>query len=272
MKEKFIDIEKVIKSKNPKLLKWIPKFLVNYLKRIVHQDEVNEILDDFKNIYDYEFCASLINQFSIKVNATGLENIPKDGGFIFASNHPLGGMDAMALVTVIEPFRKDVKFIVNDILLNLKNLKGLFVGVNKHGVNSKKSLGMIDELFASDQAVFVFPAGLVSRRKKGVVADLEWKKTFITRAKKHNKTIIPVYVGGELSNFFYRLSNLRTKLGIKANLEMLYLCDESFKQRNKTLNIVFGKPIPSSFFDKSRPDKEWAKWMENKVHSMKNDK
>ena len=108
------------------------------------------------------------------------------------------------------------------------------------------------------------------RRKKGVVADLEWKKTFITRAKKHNKTIIPVFVEGELSNFFYRLSNLRSTLGLKANLEMLYLCDESFKQRDKTLNIIFGKPIPSSHFDNSKNDKEWAKWMEEKVHAMKN--
>lgn len=271
MQEKFIDIEKVIKSKNPKLLKVLPKFIVNYLKRIVHQDEVNKVLDDFKDIYDYEFCNELIKRFDIKVNVKGQENIPTEGGFIFASNHPLGGMDAMALVTVIEPYRKDVKFIVNDILLNLKNLKGLFVGVNKHGGNSKASLKMVDELFSSDKAVFVFPAGLVSRRKKGVIADLEWKKAFITRAKKHNKSIIPVFVGGSLSNFFYRLSNIRMSLGIKANLEMLYLSDESFKQKNKTLDIIFGKPIPSSFFDGSKSDREWAKWMENKVHEMQND-
>ena len=270
MQEKFIDIEKVIKDKNPKLLKWLPKFVVNYLKRTLHQEEVNEILDDFKDIYDYEFCVSLLNRFDIKVNVEGQENIPLTGGFIFASNHPLGGMDAMALVKVIEPYRKDVKFIVNDILLNLKNIKNLFVGVNKHGGNTKDSLQLIDDLFGSDKAVFVFPAGLVSRRKKGVVADLEWKKTFITRAKKHNKTIIPVFVEGELSNFFYRLSNLRSTLGLKANLEMLYLCDESFKQRDKTLNIIFGKPIPSSHFDNSKNDKEWAKWMEEKVHAMKN--
>lgn len=272
MKEKFIDIENVIKSKNPKLLKWLPKFLVNYLKRVVHQDEVNKVLNEFKDIYDYEFSSQLIKRFNIKTTVKGTENIPTEGGFIFASNHPLGGMDAMALVTVIEPYRKDVKFIVNDILLNLKNLNGLFVGVNKHGGNSKKSLQIIDDLFASDQAVFVFPAGLVSRRIKGKVADLEWKKTFITRCKKHNKSIVPVFVGGSLSNFFYRLSILRKNLGIKANLEMLYLCDESFKQRDKTLDIIFGKPIPASFFDHSKSDQEWAKWMEDKVHSMENDK
>lgn len=268
MQAKFIDIEKIIKDKNPTLLKVLPNFIINYLKKIAHQDEINEILDDFKDLYDYEFCSALIKRLNIKTTVKGLENIPKEGGFIFASNHPLGGMDAMALVTVIEPYRKDVKFIVNDILLNLKNLKGIFTGVNKHGGNTKKSLQLVDELFASDRAVFVFPAGMVSRRKKGVIADLEWKKTFITRAKKHNKPIVPVYVSGNLSNFFYRLSNIRMSLGIKANIEMLYLSDESFKQRNKTLNIIFGKPIPSAFFDNSKSDKEWSKWMEEKVHKM----
>ncbi len=271
MEEKFIDIEKVIKSKNPKLLNWLPKFIVSHLKRIVHQDEINQVLVDFKDDYDYEFCKKIIKKFNIKVKVKGVENIPKTGGFIFASNHPLGGIDAMALVTIIEPYRKDVQFIVNDILLHLKNLHGLFVGVNKHGANSKNALNLIDKLFASNQAIFVFPAGLVSRKKEGVVADLEWKKTFITRAKKHQKTIIPIYVGGNLSNFFYQLANLRTVLGIKANIEMLYLADETFKQKNKTLNIIFGTPIKASFFDKTKTDKEWAAWMRKKVHNMKQD-
>jgi 1-acyl-sn-glycerol-3-phosphate acyltransferase len=225
-----------------------------------------------KDVHDYEFCAALINRLNIKINVSGLENIPKDGGFIFASNHPLGGMDAMALVTVIEPYRKDVKFIVNDILLNIKNLNGIFTGVNKHGGNTKNSLKLVDDLFASDRAVFVFPAGMVSRRKNGVIADLEWKKTFITRAKKHNKPIVPVNVEGSLTNFFYRLSNLRMALGVKTNLEMFYLSDESFKQQDKTLNIVFGKPIPASHFDATKSDKEWSKWMQNKVHEMGDNK
>jgi len=269
LEEKFIDIERVIKSKNPRLLKWLPKFIVNYLKRVIHQDEINQVLHENKDKYGFDFAKDLVERFNINLKVKGLENIPKDGGYVFASNHPLGGMDAMGILTVIEPIRKDVKFIVNDILLNLKNLSGLFVGVNKHGATSKASLNMVDELFASDQAVFIFPAGLVSRKKKGKVEDLEWKKTFITRAKKHNKSIVPVYVEGSLSNFFYRLSNLRTRFGIKANIEMLYLADESFKQKNKSLEIIFGAPIPSSFFDNSKNDKEWAQWMKDQVHQLK---
>ncbi len=269
MQEKFIDIEKVIKSKNPKLLKWLPKFLLNYLKKTVHQEEINQVLEENKNKFDYEFAKDIIERFNVQVNTYGTENIPTTGGYIFASNHPLGGIDALALVTIMEPFRKDMQFVVNDILLNLKNLSGLFVGVNKHGNNTKDSLTKVDELFASDKAIFVFPAGLVSRKKKGLIADLEWKKTFITRAKKHQKSIVPVYVGGSLSNFFYHLSNLRLALGIKANIEMLYLADETFKQKHKTIDIVFGEPIPADTFNKTKSDSEWAKWMENKVHSMR---
>jgi len=146
-------------------------------------------LVDFKDDYDYEFCQKIIKRFNIKVKVNGVENIPKIGGFIFASNHPLGGIDAMALVTVIEPYRKDVKFIVNDILLNLKNLKGLFVGVNKHGTNSKNALNLVDKLFASNRAVFVFPAGLVSRKKNGLVTDLEWKKHLLLEQKNIKKPL-----------------------------------------------------------------------------------
>ncbi|MDF1671924.1 MAG: 1-acyl-sn-glycerol-3-phosphate acyltransferase [Vicingaceae bacterium] len=269
MQEKFIDIEKVIKGKNPKLLKWLPKFIISYLKKTLHQNQINNILEENKDIHDYDFARDIIKRFNVKVNAYGLENVPKTGGYIFASNHPLGGIDALAIVTIMEPYRKDMQFVVNDILLHLKNLSGLFVGVNKHGTNTKDSLKKVDELFASDKAVFVFPAGLVSRKKRGVIADLEWKKTFITRAKKHQKSIVPVYVDGSLSNFFYRLSNLRSSLGVKANIEMFYLADETFKQKDKTLDIIFGKPIPVETFDKSKSDREWAKWMENKVHEMK---
>ncbi len=267
--DKFIDIEKAIHSKNPKLLKWLPNFMVRYIKKTIHQDEINQILIENKDNYGYDFCKDIIHRFNIKVTSKGTENIPKDGGYIFVANHPLGGMDAMAIVTTVAPIRNDIKFIVNDLLLNFKNLKGLFVGVNKHGVNSKKSLNMVDDLFASDMAVFIFPAGLVSRKSNGKVEDLEWKKTFITRAKKHNKTIIPLYVEGNLTNFFYRLSNYRTKLGIKANIEMLYLADESFKQENKHLDIIFGEPISSSVFDKSKTDKEWATWVKKKVYDLK---
>jgi len=269
MEDKFIDVERIIKGKNPTLLKWIPNFFLNYLKKTIHQEEINQILSENKDKFGYDFCQDIISRFNIKVEVSGEHNIPSTGGCILAANHPLGGMDALAIVATITPIRKDIQFVVNDILLNLNNLKGLFVGVNKHGFNSKESLNEVSNLFSSDKATFVFPAGLVSRRQNGKIQDLEWKKTFITRSKKHKKPIVPVYVEGRLTSFFYNLSNFRKAIGIKANIEMLYLAKETFKQKNKTIKIVFGKPIPSSFFDTSKSDKEWAEWVKNKVYQLK---
>jgi len=269
MSDKFIDIDKILTEKSPKLKRWIPFFVVRYLKRVLHQKEINQILIDNKNNNDYDFCVSILSEFNIKVNLIGSENIPKQGGVIFTCNHPLGGMDALAIVQEISPFRKDIKFVVNDILLNLKNLKGLFVGVNKHGGNSKQSILELNKTFESEQAVFVFPAGLVSRKAKGKIHDLIWKKTFVTRSKKFKKNVIPLHIDGELSNFFYRLSSLRTKLGLKANIEMLYLIDETLKQKNKSYTISIGEPIPYTTFDKTKSDIEWAKFVKEKVYRLK---
>lgn len=270
MVEKFIDIEKLIESKNPKLLKRLPKFIINYLKKKLHQEEINQILAENKEVFGAEFCIDIIKRFNIKVISHGLENIPTNEGVIFVSNHPLGGMDAMAIVSEISPIRDDIKFIVNDLLLNLKNLKGMFVGVNKHANNAKESLQKVNELFASDKAVFLFPAGLVSRKKNKKVKDLDWKKTFVTRAKKHNKKIVPVYIDGELSNFFYRLSNFREKIGVKTNIEMLYLADEMFKQKRKTMNLYIGKPILPESLDKSKNDKQLAQYIKDLSYNLSN--
>ena len=266
--KKFIDIETLFRNKNPALLKWIPDFLMTYLKKILHQNEVNDFMFRNRDKKGSDFCNQVIKEFNITIDAKGTENIPLEGGFIFASNHPLGGMDAMIIVSIFSKFRKDIKFIVNDLLLNLTNLQGLFVGVNKVGKNANSSLQIVDELFASQEAVFVFPAGLVSRKKNGIIRDLEWKKTFITRAKKHKKNIVPVFMDGELTNFFYRLANFRNAIGIKANIEMLYLADELYRQKNKTVTIIFGQPIPYTLFTKEKTDLEWAAWMKEKSYSL----
>jgi 1-acyl-sn-glycerol-3-phosphate acyltransferase len=267
--DKFIDIESLFRSKNPKILKWLPGFVLRYLKRVIHQEEINDFMFRNKQLKDYEFSKQVIKEFNIKVEVHGLENIPRTGGCILVGNHPLGGMDGIALVATLDGVRNDVTFVVNDLLMNITNLNGIFIGVNKHGRNVSDQLQKVEEVFASDKALFLFPAGLVSRKREGVVKDLEWKKTFVTRARKYNKMVIPVHTDGALSNFFYRLSNLRTKMGIKANIEMLYLVDEMYKQKGKTIKIVFGKPIPASNFTSGKSDAEWANHTKELVYQLK---
>lgn len=266
---KMIDVKKVIHDKNPKLLKRLPRFIVSYLQKILHEKDVNEFIYTHRNDSPIEFCLSVMRKFNIDVKSEGIENIPKEGGAVLAINHPLGGMDAMALVTVLHEIRPDIKFVVNDVLLHLENLKPIFVGVNKLGKNAAASLQKVDETFASDQLLCIFPAGLVSRKQKGQVKDLQWRKTFISRSKKHNKTIIPVYIEGSLSNFFYNLYTIRKALGMKANIEMLYLVNELYKQHNKKITIKFGEPIDSSTFDGSKSDGEWAEFVKEKVYDLK---
>lgn len=269
MSDKPIDIDQIMDSKNPNLRKWVPGFLLNYFKRILHEDDVNAFLREHKDLYDADFCNAAVDDLKITYDVFGRKNIPKDGGCIFAVNHPLGGMDAIVIVSAIHSIRSDIKFIVNDVLLHLKNMKGMFVGVNKLGKNARHSLRKVDEVFASEKAIFVFPAGLVSRKQKGEIMDLEWKKTFVTRARKYKKPIIPVYIDGRLSEQFYRMANWRRRLGIKTNLEMFYLVNEFYKLEGKEVPMIFGKPIQVEEIYSNSSDIYWAREIKQRVYNLK---
>ena len=272
---KKIDIDGVFKSKNPGLYKVLPGFIFSFIKRIVHQEEMNIFLERNAQKYDFEFVKAVIDEFGIKEEVIGLENIPPSGGPVIAANHPLGALDFMTMMNAIGTTRKDVKALVNDILLNLDNLKNLFAGVNKIGKTSAESLQEIETVFASGNVSITFPAGLVSRKQfpngllgSPVIKDLEWKKSFISRAKKHRKNVIPVFIDGENSNFFYSLAMWRKRLGIKTNIEMLFLVNEVYKQRGKTITVIFGKEIPCDLFDKRHTDAEWAEKVKEHVYEM----
>ena len=265
--ERFIDLENIFKSKNPKLVKLLPGFVFNYLRKVIHEKEVNSLLFQNRNKFGLDFIDEALKKFGVKITIKGLENIPETGRYIIASNHPLGGLDGLALMNVVGKLRKDIVFPVNDLLLFLPNLKELFIPINKHGSNTE-NIRIIHDTFASDKLILYFPAGLVSRKQSGKIIDLEWKKTFISKAKQYHRDIIPVYINGKNSNFFYNLANIRKFLKIKANIEMLYLADEMYKQKNKTINIIFGKPIPYSLFDKKYNYKEWAEKVKQYVYAL----
>ena len=254
--ENIVNIERLIRSKNPRLAKFLPRFILKYLKRILHEKELNSFFNENKNIQNQEFCTKLLESFNVKIIIRGIENIPKDGPVILAMNHPLGGMDAAALISALKDHRRDLKFIVNDLLLNLPFLKTMFVGVNKFGKNQTSVREQIKSAFNADHALCIFPAGKVSRRVKGNVEDLEWKRTFVVYARDLNRDIIPIFIDGELSKFFYRLSNFREFIGIKSNIEMFYLADELHKQKNKTYNFTVGTPINVSTEYSTLSDKE----------------
>jgi 1-acyl-sn-glycerol-3-phosphate acyltransferase len=266
--EKTIDLKEVIRKKSPAFSRMLPWFVLNYLRRIIHEDDINEFLDEHGHKMGIDFVDAILDTFEINLVVVGEEKIPATGRYIMASNHPQGGIDGIAFIKAMSKVRDDVVFPVNDILLNIDNLKQFFIPINKHGSNAE-NIRLFNETFASDKLVLYFPFGLVSRRRNGVVKDLEWKKTIITKARQHKRDIIPVYIEGRNSNFFYNLANLRTRLGIKANIEMLYLVNETYKQFRQTMHIVIGDPISWKSFDRSRSDLEWAATVRDSVYEMK---
>lgn len=254
---KLIDIEKVLQDKTPLVSSFMPGFVVNYLKWLIHQDEFNANLIKHENLEGIDFIDASLADLNVTTEVEGIENIPKSGRYIVASNHPLGGLDGLALMLAVSKKRNDIVFPVNDILMNVKHLQPLFIPINKHGSNAE-NIQIINKTFASDKIVCYFPFGLVSRKRKGKIMDLEWKSTFITKAKRYKRDIIPAHIEGRNSSFFYNLSNIRKAFGIKINIEMLFLVNEMYKQRNSTLKITFGKPISYESFDRSHTKSEWA--------------
>ncbi len=265
--EVFLDLEKVIGAKNPALLKTLPRFVLNYLKRIIHQEDLNDIARNNKDLLGLDFLDACLKGFGVNIKYTGIENIPAEGRWIVAANHPLGGLDGMALMWVIGKVRKDIIFPVNDLLMHIPNLRGLFIPINKHGSNAG-NVRIIEEAYASGNAMLYFPAGLCSRKQKGHILDLEWKKSFISKARSHARDIIPCIINGKNSAWFYNLAHLRAFLGIKSNIEMLYLVDEMFKQRDREILITFGKPISYTIFDKKYSDLTWAQKLKTHVYNL----
>jgi putative hemolysin len=267
--EEFINIEKILENKNPRLLKIIPGFVLNYLKKVIHLKELNSAIYRNRDKYGVDFVNAILEEFQIIIKVNNKNNLPETGRYIVATNHPLGGLDGLSLMKVVGEVRKDLFFPINDLLMNLPGLRPLAVPINKHGLNFD-NIDIIEETFASDSVILFFPAGLCSRKTHNKIMDLEWKKTFISKAKKHKRDIIPAYIDGRNSNFFYNLANLRKKLGIKSNIEMLYLVDEMYKQKDKTIIITFGEPISYKTFDNRYKDNEWAKKVKEIVYGLNN--
>jgi len=267
-KLKPIDIKALFNEKNPKLARLLPRFVYKYINRIAHIPECNEVIRNYGHLDGIEFVEKAIEYFRVKEMINGIENVPQTGRFIFVANHPLGGFDSLLLMSNVYKRTGDLRFLVNDVLMQIKPLNPLFIPINKHGGHSRQAAQKIEETYKSDKQILIFPSGLASRKIKGEVSDTEWKKHFIQKAIEHKRDVIPVHISGQNSNFFYNLSNFRKRIGIKWNLEMFYLADETFSQKGKEFCLTFGKPIPYSTFDNSKTAKEWAEVVRQTLYSL----
>lgn len=268
-KTKTLDIENIIKKNAPKIYESIPSFVVKYLKKIIHEDELNDFQTKYIDKVGVDFMDAYMKEYNISVKTFGLEQIPPSERYVFVSNHPLGGLDGICLSSIIgKKFDNKIKYIVNDILYLIDNLKPIFVPVKKYGLQNKENLIKLDEAYASDDQIIIFPAGLCSRRIKGNIVDLEWKKSFMQKAITFKRSVVPVYFESQNSDFFYRFANIRKVLGIKFNAELIYLPDEMFRKKNETFKVYFGEPIPYQFFDSSKNMRQWADYVRDKVYAL----
>lgn len=265
--KKFVDIEKILKEKAYKLYKWLPRFAINWLKKKLHEAEINDAMIRLKDDFGLDFNRKALDILEAKVEGINGENVPLTGNITIAANHPLGGLDGMALIKAVGEIRPDVHFFVNDILKNLTNYGDVFIAVNKLGAASAGSLRTMEKIFRKGGAVLIFPAGLVSRKQKGLIRDLSWKKSFVTQAIDHKRQVVPTFIEGQNSRFFYNFAQWRKRLGIKANIEMLFLPDEMFRANKKTIRIHFGKPFSYKVFDDRKSHKEWADYIYKFVYS-----
>ena len=269
--EKTIDLEKILKSKMGSKAKWVPRPLVWWLKHIIHQDEVNRYLWESRHLKGTEWLEECVRYLDATLDIVGEENLPaKDDGrlYTFVSNHPLGGEDGVALGAIIgRHYDGRFRYLVNDLLMNLPGLAPVSIPINKTGNQSRDFPKMVEAGFKSDNHMLMFPAGLCSRRKKGVIEDIPWKKTFISKSVEFQRDVVPIHFGGHNSNFFYRLANFSDRF-LPFNLAMLFLVDEMYKNVHKTFRVAIGKPIPWQTFDKSKTPMEWAQFVKEQVYKL----
>lgn len=265
--KKFIDIDKVLQEKATKVYKWLPRFVINWLKKTLHENDINACMLALKDDEGLAFNTKVLTYMGAKVEAVNSHFIPKTGSVVIAANHPLGGLDGLALIKTVGDVRSDVRFFVNDILKNIKNYGDIFVAVNKLGSSSSKSLRVMEEVFRTECALLFFPAGLVSRKQDGLVRDLKWKKSFVTQSIDHKRMIQPVFMEGQNSKFFYNFAMWRKRIGIKPNIEMLYLPDEMFTAKKGTIRVHFSKPFDSAILDDSKSHQAWADLIYKYIYS-----
>lgn len=270
--EKTVDIEKVLKGKMGAKAKFVPRPLVAWLKRIAHEDEVNGFLWDARHLVGTPWLNACLEYLRITLDVRGLEHLPSADDprlYTFVSNHPLGGIDGVALGTVLgRQYDDRFRYLVNDLLMNLLGLAPLCIPINKTGKQSRNFPAMVKAGFESHNHMLMFPAGLCSRRRNKEIRDLPWTKTFISKSVEYQRDVVPIHFEGHNSDFFYRLANFSDRYVKKVNIAMLFLVDEMYKNVGNTFRVTFGKPIPWQTFDKSKTPQEWAQEVQNQVYQL----
>lgn len=263
-----IDLDAIVRSRAGNKAKYIPQCFINWLKRLIHQDFINAYLR--RGYEGVDFCKGVVDYLGVTVNVEGKENLPEDGRvYTFVSNHPLGAVDGVTLGWVLgSHYNGKIKYLVNDLLMNLKGLAPLCVPINKIGRQARNLPAMVEGAFASDNHVIMFPAGLCSRKQDdGQIRDLAWNKSFVIKSVQHHRDIVPIHFVGQNSNRFYSVARWCKRLHLP-NFAMALLPDEMYRSQGKTYSVKIGKPIPWQTFDRSKSPAEWGAWVREMIYTI----
>jgi putative hemolysin len=265
---KNIDLAKSIKESDSDFLKKFPDFFVRWLERVIKQQEMNDILERYKNCKGADFHRAIVKEYNLTLEVEGIENLPEKRKCFFAANHPFGVVDGLILTkTVLEKYG-DLRAIGNESFQYVPNLRPYLALVNPYGMSPRKYVAELEKVYQSDVAITHFPSGSVSRRYNGKVLDQAWHKSFISRAISCQRDIVPFYFHGGNSNLFYGIHLLRRIFGIKLTIELALLPRELFLKQNKTVRFTIGKPIPWQKFDSTHTHFEWAQKVRAHVYEM----
>ena len=240
----MINVENTLQEKYPSFQvksPWIKKPTISMLRKLTHEDEVNQFLDKYQHLEGFDFIDQVFDYFNFSYSVPHLDrrNIPASGRLVIVANHPLGALDGLALLKLVGEVRRDVKIIVNDVLMDFKAIDDLLLPVdNLNRSTQKSSIKQILSSLESEQAVIVFPAGEVSRIRPNGVRDGKWSGGFLSFAKKTGAPVLPVHVGARNSSFFYSSSM------VYKPLSGMLLAHEMFNKYSKIITFRIGAPIP----------------------------
>ena len=270
-RKRIIDVREALRHKAPGAARWIPTAVTNWLARTIHEGELNDILTRYAALDGVSFMQALVGEFDLKLDVHGAEHLPTpEQRCLFVSNHPLGGLDGICLVAFLGArYGEAFRCVVNDLLLFIPNLRSIFLPVNKHGRQRREAAAQFEAAMRGPGQVLTFPAGLCSRRSGGVIADVAWRPSFVREAVRYKRDVVPIFFDGRNSDRFYRAARWRERLGIRLNVEMIYLPDEMFRNKHQTFGVYIGAPIAWQTFSDSRRPQEWAAWMRDRVYELK---
>jgi len=261
----FIDTAEIIRSRNPALHRLLPGWVLRYIRRILHEDDLNEFMRAHRGDPPDVFVDAALQRLGIAARVISPElSLPER--CIFVANHPLGGADGLMLMQQLHGMGIEFRAFSNDLLINLTPLQAWMIRVNSYGRQSRNFVKEVEEAAGGHLSLIIYPSGFVSRPWGDGIRDLPWKKTFIQLAVRLRMDVVPVSISGTTSRRFLRLARWRKRLGIRANLEMFLLADEMFRLNGRAYTIYFHPPIPWQTFADGQPPLDWARRIENQLY------